>query len=229
MEFNIDVKSEAGINSLINAATISENGGVSRITESGAYIVIIKNMYGKKINTGSEFICFDVETEDGEIANFDILTISGKTGRSVYVKNGVEYPIPGVNQIRSGLMVCSRITNLKPVVITVNNTPIPTYKQLEGKKIGVVLEVTKREYKDKLYDNYELITFFEPESRKTGSELLKKLEATKVDRIVEGLKKNAQSNQGNTANNRNPQEGNPENGAYNEFFKGTTNDEEIPF
>jgi len=242
MDFTIDVKSEAGKKALIEGAESNERGAWKNIPTSGAYVVSLESVYTKSFPTsGSGSIHFDVKTEDDENANFDLFVLSGKTGNHTYVKNGKAYDLPGVSQIKSGLMVVLKQANLKPIPGSINGTNTTIYKSIEGKKIGVVLQMKKiRGKKDpnKIYNTYELVTFFDPETRKTGSELLTGKEATKVDAIIADLididetgaltvQKDDDAFSSNKTESKDEQN---KNDAYEEFFdKSNNSNDDMPF
>jgi len=202
MEFSIDVSTEQGRKELATEAEGNERTPYKAIETSGAYDVTINRAYLKTFNSGSESLEIECSTEDGSNARFSLF-VKSKAGKSTYTdkRSGKELPLPSVSQVRTGLMVILKQKNIKPIPMVIDGSNMLIYKCLEGKQIGVVLEVEVNAGKkdpNKKYKNYNLKTFYEVGTRKTGSEILNGTEIpTRVDSIVEGIKDidNTQSNE----------------------------------
>jgi len=210
MEFSIDLASEAARQELLKEAESSEKN-TKYVQKSGLYIATVNKMWLEKFSSGSEAIKFNFDTDGGEANNVSLF---------VTKKDGT--PSFGMNMIRSGFMVCSGLTKLTPITIPTDDKTETIYKNAEGTRVGVVLQVIKRNGKgrntDKVYSNYEIKTFFNPDNNLTGSEMLSGVtEAAKLATFIDGLEDIDETNNLNMTKDKGKQD----------FFKADSDD--VPF
>lgn len=184
MDFTMGSVEEAKV-----AASQADNVGGSFVTEPGAYIGVIKKASFKKFPKGSGGfeVQVDIKTE-GEpdrLLKFIIWTLT-KAGVSTYKKDGKDFPLPGINQIKGGLMAVLRMKVLPAVD---DGKGGATYPVLEGRKIGCLVNIRLSGKEDNAYKNPQIVAFFDPATNQTGSEILSgKPEAKKKAKIEAGLK-----------------------------------------
>jgi len=252
MKFSIaDYKKE----DLIEAADNADYISAKMVDKPGAYDCTIKSMEHIKFPSGAEGVEFILQTNDNEsIRHREI--VKTKKGEDFYFdkRSNKNKKLPGVNKIIGGFLPCVKAKEMVPVSITVDGKQKSFYKSVEGKKIGVLINiklVNGKPDKDgnvKDYVNQEIQSFYEVGTNFTGSEILGKAETpVKKAKIEEKLKviderKNIQvssSNEDNpfgdnpfednkTSNESNDQKENKSDDVFSDSSK-PTKEEEIDF
>ena len=162
--------------------------GNSRIQKTGDYVGIFTVAKHITANSGAIGIEFNFHSEDGQEASY--LTL--------YTRNANGEPIYGEKQLYA-LMTCIKAREIKPEEGTINEFDFSSksivtkqatiYKDLMGKKIGVVLQ--SEEYKKNNGDigtRMILVRFFDAETRKTASEILDKTPPVILENYLSTLK-----------------------------------------
>jgi len=171
MQFKISNNKEE----LIRLAESIEFERYNNIETPGAYPVIIDTA---ELTSGSEktkFIelKFTTDDENKQSGKVRILVVT-KAGKTTD-KNG--YDLSGINMVRGSLMILTKTESMDTT--TINDKEGKThliYKSLQGKKIGVLLDIKKTANKKKpgeFYYNQEIVGFYDIETNKTASELIK--------------------------------------------------------
>lgn len=172
------------------AAVQADNVGGSFVTDPGAYSGVIKKAMFKKFPSGAGGfeVQMNVKTEGepDKVLKFMIITLT-KAGVSTYKKDGKDFPLPGMNQIRGGLMAVLRMKDLPAVD---DGKGGATYPVLEGRKVGCLVDIRLTSGKgNSVYKNPQIVAFYDPATNQTGSEILSgKPEAKKKAKIEAGLK-----------------------------------------
>jgi hypothetical protein len=172
------------------AAAQADNVGGSFVTEPGAYAGVIKKASFKKFQSGAGGfeVQMDVKTEGepDKVLKFMIITLT-KEGVSTYKKDGKNFPLPGMNQIRGGLMA---VLQMKTLPAVDDGEGGATYPVLAGRKIGCLVDIRLTSGKGNIvYKNPQIVAFYDPDTNQTGSEILSgKSEAKKKAKIEAGLK-----------------------------------------
>ena len=174
MQFKISTNKEE----LIKLAESTEFETYNNIETPGAYSVIIDTA---ELVSGSEktkFFEIKFTTDDENKQNGKVrLLVQTKAGKSTYTKNGTEYDLSGVNMIRGSLMILTKTESLDTT--TVNGKDGSThliYKMLQGKKVGMLLDIKKSPNKKKpgeFFFNQELVGFYDIATNKTAGELMR--------------------------------------------------------
>lgn len=116
--------------------------------------------------------------------------VSNKQGQNTYKcrKTGKERYLPGFSLIRTGLLKCLGISEMKMVKMIVDSEEKMMYPSMVDKEIGVMFNIRLTDGKNgKYYKNPEIVTFYNPETGQTGSEILAGSEPKKKDLIAENL------------------------------------------
>lgn len=185
MDFTMGSIEEAKV-----AAQSADNVGGNFIKEPGAYAGNIVSATFKKFPSGAGGLEIEmnvkVENEQDKSLKFMIITLT-KAGVSTYKDaKGNIHPLPGMNQISGGLL---QITGKQKLSAVKNAKDEITYPVLEGCSIGVLIDIRKTGTEGgKVYENPQLVAFFDPKTNKTGSEILGNTEAKKKVKIEAGLK-----------------------------------------
>lgn len=172
------------------ASAQADNVGGSFVTEPGAYAGVIKKASFKKFPSGAGGfeVQMNVKTEGepDKVLKFMIITLT-KAGVSTYKKDGKDFPLPGMNQIRGGLMAVLRMKDLPAVD---DGEGGATYPVLEGRKIGCLVDIRLTSGRgNSVYKNPQIVAFYDPATNQTGSEILSgKPETKKKAKIEAGLK-----------------------------------------
>lgn len=162
--------------------------GNSRIQKSGDYVGIFTAAKHVTANSGAIGIEFTFHSEDGQEASYLTLYTRNAKGESIF----------GEKQLYA-LMTCMKVREIKPSEGTINEFDLNTksivtkqatiYKDLMGKKIGVVLQAEEYQKNNgDIGNRLALVRFFDAETRQTASEVLDKTPATILDKFLETLK-----------------------------------------
>lgn len=158
------------------------------ITTSGAYVGVFKQAETYKSMGGAQMLRFWFSTKEGQETWID-LCILKKNGEAAF---GMD--------LFNALMVCMGVTNADatPGKARMRNGQINDnayrIKGVEQKPIGLVLQRENDRYQDprtgEMRDTFRMniVRGFEPNSRKTASELIQGKEAHNVENLLKTLK-----------------------------------------
>lgn len=142
----------------------------SYVNLPGEYVGIVKNAELKTFASGAAGVEFDITTEAGTVR--DLMITKKKDGTAS------EF---GVNKISGGFMRCVGFAegeNVAPMQTPDGKTVFPSFI---GKRIGVCVNIEKTGTLAKSYENTRIDSFYNPETRLTGS-------GRSIDEIVPTLK-----------------------------------------
>lgn len=170
-----------------NAAREGANVGSQRINETGAYTGIFTKAKHFVNSNGTTGIDFAFESVSG-----------AKTYFQIYTRNAQGEAIFGEKQLHA-IMTCMKLRGLTPVQATIEEYDFDTrqvqqvqatvYKELTSAPVGVVLQ--KEHYTKNNGEPGERMNFFaafNPETKQMADEVLDKLPAEKLDRVIVALK-----------------------------------------
>lgn len=172
----------------LNVADAKSVGGSSWIQKSGAYIGTIKACYASETPTGATMFNLGFTTDSGENGIISMCTYKANK-EPTYMKRIVDALLVVVRcrdinakqgqylDLRTGKYVVS------PYV----------YDQIQGKKVGLLIQNSPEEYKDKdgnikVANRLNLLTPFDAETRQNAKEILERTKAQIVDSRIPNLK-----------------------------------------
>lgn len=166
-----------------DAAKQADTGG-GRITETGKYVGTFtkaKKVLSKK---GTQGIEFSFESTGGQSADYlSVWTLNAK-GEQIY----------GFKQLMA-MMTCLKVRGIDATKATVEEydrdsgsmqpNSIEVYAALQGKPIGVLLQMEEYEKKDgTIAEKPSFAGFFDPSTEQVATEILEKSEAKILEKLV---------------------------------------------
>jgi hypothetical protein len=153
----------------------------SAITESGAYIGQFHDAYYYTTRSGAGFMVFNFFANDGRSARLN-MCITKRDGSDSFAR-GIVDAVMTVLRKRS---ISSTLGVIK--YSTGNSQDVERFHDLEGKKIGVILQRVNDPSDEKYPFHMELLTPFDADTRMNAREILEKApEAKAVDARLKTL------------------------------------------
>jgi hypothetical protein len=149
----------------------------SAITESGAYIGQFHDAYYYTTRSGAGFMVFNFFANDGRSARLN-MCITKRDGSDSFAR-GIVDAVMTVLRKRS---ISSTLGVIK--YSNGNSQDVERFHDLEGKKIGVILQRVNDPSDEKYPFHMELLTPFDADTRMNAREILEKApEAKAVDSV----------------------------------------------
>ena len=154
-------------------------GSVPRITETGAYRGILRDIYVYETKRGAAMLRIDFRDDEERYASMDIC-IKKSDGSDAF----------GVSLFHALMTVCKiRYT----ITQTCPNVPVfgDNHKQEVGrfmgmlnKRVGLLVRAVHDKTRDKYQDSIELVAPFDAETGQTAAEILDKADAKKLNILI---------------------------------------------